>query len=144
MGTGRGGIELARLYEFGGRSPNGADEFAARRPGWELPIHQLLAKHGVTVFFQGHDHLYARQELDGVTYQSTPNPADPTGTAFNREAYRSGTILPNSGHLLVTVAPTGVTVRSVTSTLDRTADGLIDGPAADSYTIAPRPLPRRG
>lgn len=136
MGTGRGGIEEAQLYEFGGKSPNGTDEFAAHRPGWELPIHQLMAKNGVTIYFQGHDHLYAHQELDGVTYQSTPNPADPTETAFNREAYESGTILPNSGHLLVSVAPSAVTVRYVASTLSQTTAGLRDGQVADTYTVA--------
>jgi sugar lactone lactonase YvrE len=103
LGTGRGGIECAGLYEWGGQNRRGDSEFAAKRPGWQMPIHQLMVKAGVTIFFQGHDHLFARQELDGVVYQSCPNPADPTYTAFNRDAYRTGDVLPNSGHLRVTV-----------------------------------------
>ncbi len=124
-GTGRGGVEVAPYYEWGGQdrrgggrnregagadapneraAPRGLDRFFQARPTWEKPIHDLMRDTGVTIFFQGHDHLYARQELDGVIYQSCPNPADPTFTAFNREAYKSGDIFPNSGHLRVTVS----------------------------------------
>ena len=119
MGTGRGGVEMADLYEWGGRSKNGTWEFDEKRPGWELPIHQLMVKNGVTIFFQGHDHLFARQQRDGVIYQSTPNPADATYQAFNQEAYRSGDILPNSGHLRVTVSPSEVKVNYVRAFLTK-------------------------
>lgn len=115
MGTGRGGIERASFYEWGGKSPNGTDNFKKFRPGWDLPIHQLMAKNKVTIFFQGHDHLYAKQELDGVIYQSVPNPADDSHTAFNKEAYTSGKILPNSGFLNVTVGVKEVKVEYVRS-----------------------------
>ncbi len=119
LGTGRGGIERAGLYEWGGKNERGVSMFAEKRPGWELPIHQLMVKTGVTIFFQGHDHLYARQELDGIVYQSCPNPADDTYQAFNRDAYRSGDVLPNSGHLRVTVSPEKVTVDYVRSWLPK-------------------------
>src|SRR5690606_4494487 len=110
LGTGRGGIELAKLYEWGGYSPNGSYDFTTKRPNWDLPIHELMAKYDVTIFFQGHDHLFAKQELDGVIYQAVPNPADNTYTAFNSDAYKSGTILPNSGFLNVTVSSNQVKV----------------------------------
>lgn len=113
QGTGRGAIENAHLYEWGGHDRRGEYLFEQKRPGWDLPIHALMVKHGVSIFFQGHDHLYARQQLDGIVYQECPNPADRTYTAFNREAYTSGHILPNSGHLRVTVAPEKVTVEYV-------------------------------
>lgn len=129
-GTGRGGIEVAPYYEWGGQDRRGGggggrnrqgaagaappdqpqatparglERFFQMRPTWERPIHALMRDTGVTIFFQGHDHLYARQELEGVIYQTCPNPADPTFTAFNREAYRSGDIFTNSGHLRVTL-----------------------------------------
>ncbi|MBT4815454.1 MAG: hypothetical protein HN742_13650 [Lentisphaerae bacterium] len=135
-GTGRGGIEVAGLYEWGGRDRRGVHLFEQKRPGWEMPIHDLFVKTGVTIFFQGHDHLFARQELDGVVYQSTPNPADNTYQAFNREAYRSGDVLPNSGHLRVTVSPDEARVDYVRSFLpgDET-DGRKNGDVAFSYTI---------
>ena len=115
LGTGRGGIEQAKLYEWGGYNSKGVWEFDKMRPGWELPIHQLMAKNGVTIFFQGHDHLFAKQELDGVIYQEVPNPADNTYTAINQEAYKSGDILPNSGFLNVAVSDDQVKVDYIAS-----------------------------
>lgn len=53
LGTGRGAAEPADLFEWGGRNRNGRWEFDKGRPGWEMPIHQLFVKHGVTIFFQG-------------------------------------------------------------------------------------------
>jgi len=152
MGTGRGGVEQTGFHEWGGRDRNGADRFAERRPGWAMPIHQLMAKNGVTIFFQGHDHLFARQEKDGVVYQEVPNPADATYTAFNREAYLSGDILPNSGHLRVEVAPSGVKVDYIRSWLpadERPAgpDGkgaVRHGEVAFSYEVGRRPGERPG
>jgi hypothetical protein len=136
LGTGRGGIEVAGLYEWGGKDRRGVSAFADKRPGWERPIHDLMVKTGVTIFFQGHDHLYARQELDGVIYQSCPNPADQTYQAFNRDAYHSGDVLPNSGYLRVRVAPDAVRVDYVRSFLaaDEGA-GRTNGAVAHSYTI---------
>lgn len=52
-----------------------------------------------------------------MIYQSVPNPADDTHTAFNREAYLSGKILPNSGFLNVTVGKKEVKVEYVRSFL---------------------------
>jgi len=136
-GTGRGAVEVARLNEWGGYSRNGEWEFDKKRPGWELPVHQLMVKHGVTIFFQGHDHLFARQEKDGIIYQETPNPADSTYTAFNREAYRSGDILPNAGFLRVTVSPANVKVDYIRGWLpkDETPEHK-NGEVAFSYTAA--------
>jgi hypothetical protein len=139
LGTGRGAVEMADLYEWGGKDRNGESLFAKYRPGWQLPIHQLMVKTGVTIFFQGHDHLFARQEKDGVIYQEVPNPADATYQAFNRDAYRSGDILPNSGHLRVTVASDRVKVDYVRAWLakDETGDQK-NGAVALSYSVTPR------
>ena len=139
LGTGRGAVEMADLYEWGGKDRNGESLFAKCRPGWELPIHQLMVKTGVAIFFQGHDHLFARQEKDGVVYQEVPNPADATYQAFNREAYRSGDILPDSGHLRVTVATDHVKVDYVRAWLpkDEAGDNR-NGAVAFSYTVKPR------
>jgi hypothetical protein len=136
LGTRRGGIENAGLYEWGGKNQKGTWEFDKMRPGWDLPIHQLMVKYGVTIFFQGHDHLFARQELDGVVYQSVPNPADPTYTAFNSDAYKSGNILPNSGFLSVTVSANQVKVDCVSSYLPKDENiSRKNGQIAYSYTL---------
>lgn len=140
-GTGRGGVEQADSYEWGGRSPGGEWGFAGRRPGWELPIHQLMAKHGVTIFFQGHDHVFAHQEKDGVIYQTVPEPADPHYTLCNPEAYRSGDVLPNSGRLRVTVADK-VMVEYVRSYLPGDATAAHpEGEVAFSYSANGRRKP---
>lgn len=103
MGTGRGGVEISTNYEWGGKDPKGATTFAEQRPNWELPIHDLMVKHKVSIFFQGHDHIFVTQERDGLIYQSMPNPADSTFSMFNDTAYKSGTKAPNSGHVRVSV-----------------------------------------
>jgi len=132
-GTGRGGIELAKTYEWGD-----AAQFAARRPGWSTPIHQLMAQNHVTVFFQGHDHIFVHQELDSVIYQSLPEPANPFYTAENNDAYRSGDKFPNSGHVRVTVSPEQVKVEYVRSYLPKDEiNGHKSGEVAYSYTVAP-------
>lgn len=136
LGTGRGGIELATQYEWGGYNDAGEWEFDERRPGWELPLHPLMRENGVTIIFQAHDHLFARQELDGVVYQSVPNPADDLYNAHNREAYLSGDILPNSGYLNVTVSPEQVMVDYIRSFLpEHESDGSRHGESAYSYSV---------
>ena len=136
LGSGRGGIDEADLYEWGGKNKRGDWEFKEKRPGWELPIHQLMVKHGVTIFFQGHDHLFARQERDGIVYQEVPMPADQGYVAYNEERYGSGIKLPNSGHLRVAVSPEQVQVEYVRCYLpkDETDQHKTDE-VAHSYTI---------
>ncbi|NDE01214.1 MAG: hypothetical protein EBZ91_05580 [Gammaproteobacteria bacterium] len=136
MGTGRGGIELAGLYEWGGKNPNGTTEFSVRRPTWTAPIHQLMAANKVKIFFQGHDHIWVRQQLDGVTYQTLPQPADPNYAFDNEDAYQSGDKLPNSGYARVTVSPNGVKVEYVRMYLPADeGPGKTSGTVAYSYTV---------
>jgi len=109
----RGGAAFAPYYEWGGSNRDGTWGFDERRPGWGKPIHALLVETGVRALFHGHDHLYAREELDGVIYQACPQPS-----ARNTQApvyaadygYTRGTILGNSGYLKIEVAQTGATV----------------------------------
>ncbi|MBM4017016.1 MAG: metallophosphoesterase [Planctomycetes bacterium] len=139
--AGRGGAEAAALYEWGGRSAGGQDEFAVRRPGWGAPIHRLLADNGVRIVFHGHDHFFARQELDGVVYQLVPQPAHRNFRNHQAEeyAYRKGDFLPNSGHLLVRVAPERVTVQYIRTGDDRTAGlGVRNGEPAFTYSCEVR------
>jgi hypothetical protein len=135
IGTCRGAVEWVDYYEWGGKSRNGRFEFDDRRPGWEMPIHHLMKENGVTIFFQGHDHLFARQECDGIVYQTCPMPGDFTYSAYNAESYRSGKTLPNSGHLRVTVSPSEVKVDYVRAFLsaDETEDHK-NGEIAYSYS----------
>ena len=102
----RGGAAIAPYMEWGGKNTDGTDGFAQHRPGWAMPIHQLLVKHGVSIVFHGHDHLFAKEKLDGIIYQEVPQPGHPSGGTRSAEEYGyTGIILGSSGHLQVTVAP---------------------------------------
>lgn len=108
---GRGGVEGAAFGEWGGRNADGSEGLKQHRPGWPESIHALLVRTGVTAVFHGHDHLFARQQLDGIVYQEVPQPAHPgpghqqAGTDYG---YRSGVIMGDSGYLRVQVGPDGV------------------------------------
>lgn len=130
LGQSRGGIEVAPLFEWGGKDRRGDDTFVQNRPGWEKPFHDLLAENNVSVYFQGHDHIFARGFYNGVTYISVPMPAadpDPGSETYfpgnvvdgNFDAYPQSLVLPNSGHVRVTVGPAGVKVEYVTVKLPR-------------------------
>ncbi|MFN6202624.1 MAG: metallophosphoesterase [Acidobacteriota bacterium] len=104
----RGGIEAAKYFEWGGHNLTDVNEFAVKRPGWAMPIHQLLVRHRVSAVFHGHDHLYVKQDLDGIVYQEVPQPGYPRFNQANSAAdygYVNGTILGSPGHLRVTVTP---------------------------------------
>jgi hypothetical protein len=113
LGQGRGGNNTAKYYEWGGYDADGVTwGFDENRPGWGKPIHQLFVDNGVSIFFQGHDHLFAHEVLDGVVYQEVPMPSDATyqiGMLANAGAYVSDTI-GGTGHLRVTVSPADVVV----------------------------------
>lgn len=137
-GQGRGGVTNATQFEWGGLD-GGIDKFAANRPGWAKPIHQLFKDNGVNIFFQGHDHVFAHEILDGVTYQSAPMAADSTyeiGMLANADAYVSDTIA-GSGHIRVTVSSECVNVDFVRAYLPAdTVSGVHhNGEVAFSYKI---------
>ncbi|MFN8816901.1 MAG: YHYH protein [bacterium] len=111
----RGGAESARFFEWGGKNADGSDGFASRRPGWPMPIHDLLVANGVSAVFHGHDHLFVRSERDGVVYQCVPQPGNLAGNTRTAEryGYRSGTVLGSPGHVRVEVGPDAAAVQFV-------------------------------
>jgi hypothetical protein len=105
---GRGGVEFADLYEWGGNNLDGTYGFETNRPGWYKPIKDLLTEHHVSIFFHGHDHFFGQQQKDCLVYQETPQPSHPNFMNANYAAdygYTEGVIIPNSGHLKITVGP---------------------------------------
>ena len=140
----RGGIEAVKYLEMGGYNLDGTWGFDEARPGWAMPIHQLMVAHNATIFFQGHDHLYAKQDLDGIVYQTGPVPArsglyDATTSARNFN-YNHGTVLGGSGYLRLRVSPEEVNVDYVQTYLPGEEDETHrDGMVADSYTIRATP-----
>ena len=138
----RGGVEAARFFEWGGRAADGRCAFGEKRPGWPMPIHQLLVRNRVDIVFHGHDHFFAKQELDGIVYQLVPQPgAQERGRVRVAESYgyTHGTILSSPGHLRVRVAPGGLRVEYVRSRLPADARRRgSDGEVAHSYIIRAR------
>jgi phosphodiesterase/alkaline phosphatase D-like protein len=138
---GRGGIEAAPYFEWGGYNADGTWGWDTERPaseGWDVPIHQLFIDSGVDAFIHGHDHIYAYEELDGIVYLECPKPDDagyawePYGYGYTEGLYPNGLLIPNSGHIRVTVSPTEATFEYVRSYLP--GDGL-NGEVAHSFTI---------
>jgi len=114
----RGGVEIAMFNEWGGKNVDGSDGFKAHRPGWEMPVHQLLVRHHVTAVFKAHDNFYARQELDGILYLMIPQPSfagDDRIRDLQNYGYKQGVFLGNSGHVRVSVSPEQVAVDYVKS-----------------------------
>ncbi len=136
----RGGVETAHRYEWGGKNADDTEGFAAKRPGWERPIHALLVANKVSAVFHGHDHFYGYQQLDGIVYQECPQPGTANfSTASARDGqYTQGTILPNSGYLRVAVGPTATKVEYVRAVLPaQETAALRNRTISHTYTIAP-------
>jgi hypothetical protein len=132
----RGGAEAAGYFEWGGKNFNGSEGFAANRPSWYAPIHQLMVENGVSAYFHGHDHQYVYETRDGIVYQEVPSPSM-SGSGFpgiyaegDFGDYQTIEMLPSSGHLRLTVAPAQTTVEYVRS-------GTNNGTVSYTYTIEP-------
>ncbi len=137
LGTGRGGIEEADSYEWGGKDNKGTWSFDKYRPGWVKPIHSLMVDNHVTIFFQGHDHIWVKQELDGVIYQTLPEPADPFYTLYNSDAYLSGDKFSNTGYTRVSVSPSNVNVDYVRTYLPKDEDATkVSGKSVFNYAVS--------
>lgn len=154
---GRGGIETVDFeiaakpsFEWGGEGATGLSEFSCRRPDFAHgPIHDLLVAGGVSVVVKGHDHFYARQELDGIVYLTVPQPQERLYQSGAMEAgeYTEGVLLPNAGHVRFRVSPTQLRLDYVRAYLP--GEG-VNGEVADSRLLgcevaaaAWRPLPVR-
>ncbi|MEI7603797.1 MAG: metallophosphoesterase [bacterium] len=124
---GRGGIEFAKYFEWGGNNIDGSYGFDKYRSGWGKSIHQLLIDNNVNIVFKGHDHFYAKQEIDGIIYQTLPQPShagdniDPAG----KDLYKSGKILGGSGFLQVSITSDNAVVKYFKA----------DGSVGDSYSL---------
>jgi hypothetical protein len=79
----------------------------------------------VGIVFKGHDHLYVKQELDGIIYQTLPQPSHPGNKIdVTQYGYISGKGVGGSGFLKVTTQSSMVKVDFVS----------FDGQILDSYT----------
>ncbi len=144
LGQGRGAVSTAMLNEWGGwrDTKKSKWEFSDYRPGWDKPIHNLMVDNGVNVFFQGHDHLFAKEILDGLVYLEVPIPCDSTyeiGYLANADAYTDLT-LDGAGYIKVNVSESEVNVNYVKSYLPKDeTDSLKNGMLGYSFKINEKP-----
>lgn len=120
---GRGGIEIAKYkvrgwpsFEWGGEDKDGNYVFDQKRPGWTHgAVHDLLMNEKATVVFHGHDHFFAKQDLDGIVYLECPQPGNASYNFgfIESSGYIYGDFHPNSGHIQVTVHPDYVKIEYV-------------------------------
>ncbi len=147
-GIARGGKEFTSFFEWGGHNEDGTWGFTVQRPGWPLPIQDVLLKNGVNIVFHGHDHLFDKQDLDangdGVTdlvYQETPQPSrsgDNAQSLAKKFGYTEGAIVGGSGHLRVQVTPTQAKVEYVRALLPADENPqLTNRMVSYTYTVAP-------
>jgi len=123
----RGGVHIANFNEWGGKNMDGSEGFSKMRPGWAKPIHQLLKDNGVSIVFKGHDHLYVKEEMDGLIYQTLPQPSHPgdgTNSAIEY-GYGAGKVIGGSGYLRVKTDSDKAQVDFV----------KYDGSVVDSYSV---------
>ena len=136
-GTSRGGVEVAGFYEWGGKNADGTDGFNSNRPGWAMPIHDLLVKNKVSAVFHGHDHIYVKQELDGIIYQCLPQPGAKKSDNINSASeygYHDGIIKNGPGYLRVKVDKNTATVDYVNTNAKNESQNKS---IKDSYIINP-------
>lgn len=156
-GRGRGAAGIVHNNEWGGYDKKGNRyEFDEYRSNWSLPIHQLMVENDVTIFFQGHDHVFAKEVVDGLIYQSLPSPADnsedswlkyadyyaPESITLPNAQYdpNQSVVLPPSGYVNVTVAADKVTVNYVASILpEDETDNLKNGDIIYQYDVIEAP-----
>jgi len=141
---GRGGAERVHLAEMGGQNTDGTYGFDYQRPGWGKPIHQIMVENGVQIFFHGHDHLYVEQPKDGIVYLEVPQPSLPNYTSTSSApgyGYESGTLLPCSGHINVTVTPDSTKVDYIAGYhVDNANTGQINGAIKRTFYIKPNKM----
>ena len=135
---GRGGSEFAGFFEMGGKNLDSTWGFDTHRVGWEKTIHQLMVENNATIYFHGHDHCYAKQDMDGIVYQEVPQPSSRNITNFtgSQYGYVNGVLLPSRGYLLVTVTDSSAKVDYIKTYLPNEENSShTNGEVAYSYTI---------
>ena len=139
---GRGGTERVNLAEMGGQNTDGTYAFDTQRPGWGKPIHQIMVENGVQIFFHGHDHLYVEQPKDGIVYLEVPQPSLPQYTNTSSAAgygYVTGTLLPCSGHINVSVTKDSAKVDYIGGYhVDNVSLGQINGGIRRTFSVKPK------
>jgi hypothetical protein len=94
----------------------------------------------VNIVFHGHDHLFVKEELDGIIYQEVPQPGHPSGGTRSAEEYGyGGVILGSAGHVRVTVNENQAKVDYVRSIVPGVTRSNLENDAVEhGYMIRPK------
>ena len=94
-----------------------------------------MVENDVTIFFHGHDHVFAKEDVDGMVYQECPQPTDPSyGLGFGTYQNNENTVVvENSGHICVAVSTDQVTIDYIRAYINNSGT---NGEIGYSYTIA--------
>ena len=100
----------------------------------------MLAETGVNLVFHGHDHVFAKEELDGVVYLIVPQPGlDRYGAPHVVGGhYENADVVVGPGHVRVTVSPESALVELVQSRLEGVEEG--NGRTTHSFRVQPRSI----
>ena len=131
----RGGTDYADQFEWGGYNRQGEWTFNRMRPGWDMPIHQLMVQSNVTAFFQGHDHLFAVQEKDGIIYQTLPMPSRTKKLTEFVDYYDTDVLFSDSGYLRVSVSDENVRIDYIATVYGNIQSEYSNGEVIYSYTL---------
>jgi len=168
LGTTRGGAAWVDMYEWGGYTSLGGkrDKYGwgdNRQPdkfgnNWGSDtIHDIMKAEDTTMFIQGHDHLFAKEEVDDIVYIACPMPgADPGFSAVDNQddtfdaylgdvvevwdqEWTGDIIMDSSGHMKISVTEPGITVDYIRSAInsDKMSDGsrMQNGESVWSFEI---------
>lgn len=114
---GNGGNPHDTLYGRGGAR--------AWNCGEQLTIHELMKRHGVQVFFYGHDHVFVDDVVDGIHYALPGSCGAPW--KFTKEETGYERFWTDSGHARLEVTPERATVTFVN----------LAGEAFHEFTVLP-------
>jgi len=100
-----------------------------------------MIENNVSIVFHGHDHVFVKQELDGIIYQECPQPSNreyEKGAILAKEGgYTHGDVVNGSGHIRITVSDSTVKADYIQAVLpeDENKD-RVNGKLAYTYSIA--------
>ncbi|HMF41613.1 MAG TPA: metallophosphoesterase [Polyangia bacterium] len=101
-------------HTVGGNAGNDVDSAYGRGGGRaayvgeQAVVHDLMMRHGVQVFFYGHDHVFTDMVVDGIHYTLPGSAGAPWKFDSSETGYTN--YWPDSGYGRVSVSPDGVTV----------------------------------
>ena len=81
--------------------------------GEQKLVHDLMIKHGVQIFFYGHDHVFTDMIVDSIHYTLPGSAGAPWKFGTAETGYEPGTYRTDSGHARINVSQDAVKVELI-------------------------------